>query len=310
MKPHFIKRHNNPLHASFSIKWNKLRHFIRLWTYHPEIELVYIIKGKGTRFVGDSIASIDEGELILLGDNLPHKWQNDPKYFDPESTLSTEAIVIHFLPDFMGSAIQDVAEFQHIRRLLERAHRGIYFQGHAKKIVPSMMQQLLEKEDAYERMISLINILNILAQEASFQLLTSIGYNDQPMNKDSRMNRVHNFIMNNFHNSISLEEVATLANMNKSAFSRYFKQTNGKNFIQYLNEIRIGFACKLLLDQDEKPINEICYESGYNNLSNFNQQFKKITSLSPSQYIKKYRKGSLEMHQEFGVKNEKLGMKN
>lgn len=293
MKPHFIKRHNNALNEAFSLKWNILPHFINIWTYHPEIELVYIIKGKGTRFVGDSIAPIEEGELILLGANLPHKWQNDPKYFHPDSSLSAEAIVIHFLPNFMGSSIQEVAEFKNIRNLLERAHRGVNFKGPTLAHIPQMMQQLFALEDACERLMFLIKILNRLANEADYELITSIGYNDESMKTDGRMSQVHNFIMNNFHRTIHLDEVASLANMNKSAFSRYFKQSNGKNFIQYLNEIRIGFACKLLLDQDEKPISEICYESGYNNLSNFNQQFKKITSLSPSAYIKKYRRGTV-----------------
>ncbi len=294
MKPHFIQRHNTALHHSFSLKWNKLNHFIKLWTYHPEIELVYIIKGTGTRFVGDHIAPIEEGELILLGDNLPHKWQSDPKYFDAKNKLKAEAIVIHFLPDFLGNSIGEVSEFDNIKNLLERAHRGINFLGASKNIVSNMMQSIVETEVPFERLMILIKILNVLAEEKDIQTLTSQGYSNQPSKRDNRMTKVHDFVMNNFHRTILLNEVASIANMNKSAFSRYFKQSNGKNFIQYLNEIRIGFACKLLLDLDEKPINEICYESGYNNLSNFNQQFKKITNLSPSNYIKKYQKGSLQ----------------
>ena len=288
MKPHFIRRNSNLFKESFSIKKDSAPHFSKLWHYHEELELVYIEKSSGTRFIGDSIEPFSAGELVLLGDNLPHKWQNDQKYFDDNAGLSAEAIVVHFDEDFMGSALDCVSELKPLRSLIDRAKRGILFRGTAQHSIPPLLQQMTKMESGFERLLTLTRILKLLADENDFDYITSLGYIDKFSEKDDRLSRVYNYVMNHFQQPIQLDQVAEIANMNKSAFCRYFKRASDKSFSQYLNEIRIGYACKLLVEQERKAISEICYECGFNNLSNFNQQFKKIRGLSPSSYLAKY----------------------
>ncbi len=294
MKPHFIRRNNNVFHESFSIKFDVLPHFLRLWHYHNEVELVHIIKSTGTRFIGDSIQPIEQGELVLLGKNLPHKWQNDQKYFELGSTLTAESINVHFQPDFLGDSLGQVSELKPLEKLLKNARLGIQFTGESKLTVPPLLHQMHRIESGFERLMLLLRILKILSDEKDFTYITSLGYVNTLGNSDNsasptsrRMAKVYDFVMNNFQNQISLEEVAQTASMNKSAFCRYFKSVSDKPFSRYLNEIRIGYACKLLLEQDRKSITEICFECGYNNLSNFHIQFRKLKHVSPSEFLKK-----------------------
>lgn len=288
MKPHFIRRNNRLFNESFAIKWHRLPHFEKFWQYHAEMELVYNFKSTGTRFIGDSITHFEEGEIILMGYNLPHVWLNDPQYFENREDLAAEGINVHFEKDILGNSFFLVEELKEIGQLIERASRGIVFLGESKKTVPPLLFDMFEVKDSFERLLLLLRVLKILAAEPDYQYIASVGYPEKFDAKDTRMTKVVNYILHNFQNSITLDEVAEIAQMNKSAFCRYFKKATHKHFIEYLNEMRISYACKLLLEQNTKSITDICFASGYNNLSNFNQQFKKIKKTSPSDFINKY----------------------
>ncbi len=286
MKLHFLDRtiiENN----SFAIKENSYPYFLRIWHYHPELELVYIKKSTGTRFIGDSIERFSEGEVVLIGPNLPHMWLNDKKYFSDSSNLVAEAYAIHFKKDFLGKEFLNAPELKNVSDLIETSILGIKFVGLDHKVIALIKE--LPKKRSFEKLIQFLEILNSLANHTERVLLSSKGYLSS-FKKSYNINRdrVLQYIFNNFNRSITLVEVAAIANMNPTAFSRYFKKTHRKTFKEYLNEIRVGYACKLLTENDYN-ITRICYESGYNSVSNFNRQFKKIMGIPPSEYLRQHK---------------------
>jgi AraC-like DNA-binding protein len=262
--------------------------FLSVWHYHPELELVYIVESSGSLFVGDAIESFEGDSLVLLGSNLAHRWLNDPAYFQSDPDSKAESLTIHFAPDFLKTNLKDIPEFRILGNLMDQSKLGILFFGPSTQAVKEQMFAM-EAQDEFSRLISFLEILRRLARENAYRFLASPGYVAQVQETNDRFGRVHAFIMNNFQRDISLDEVSEIALMNKSAFCRYFKKTTKKSFSRYLHEIRIGYACKLLSEQDEIAISEVGFECGYNNISNFNRQFKLITGYPPSAYLKKYR---------------------
>lgn len=258
--------------------------FLKIWHYHPELELDVIRCSTGTRFVGDSIEKFEPGDIVLLGKNLPHLWLNDKIYFKQDSGLTAEAVVIHFAENF-GGGLLEIPEMADIANLFERAKHGIKFMGSANRHIIKKVDTLFELS-GYERIILFIDILKRLATHKNNKTLSSLGFiNSFKGIHNSRMVPVYKYIMNNFKEEIKLETVANLANMNTSSFSRYFTNFQKKTFTQFLNEIRIGYACKLLIENNFH-IAAACYESGFNNISNFNRQFKAIKKMTPTKYIK------------------------
>lgn len=280
MKLHLTDR-SNKLNNSFSARKNSYPHFLKSWHYHPELELILVLKSTGTRFIGDSIEKFEEGDVFLIGENLPHMLFNDEEYFAEQSGLIAEAIAIHFNKDFL----KNIPEMNHISKLFDRASQGIHFTNIKDKML-FKIKDIVNINNKVKKTISLIKILNNLANQKDYKLLSNNGFSNALITKGNQgMDKVYEYIFKNFNHNISLKNVAEVANMNKSAFSRLFKKVNNKPYSKYLNEIRIGYACKLLIE-NKYNITFICYESGFNNISNFNRQFKNITSMTPSEYIK------------------------
>lgn len=273
-------------HQSISVRRDRLPYFYNDWHYHPELELVLILKGEGTRFVGDNIARFESGDLVLINSNLPHVWKSDDEYFLPESRKMVIAIVIHFSIDFMGTHLWSIPEFSAITRLLELSRRGISFhipEGH-------LLRKLLNnipKLSPLDRLLMLLKILNQLTELPDNQILSSIAFVENSQEHQSaRMDKINNFILLNFSKEIPIEKIALIANMTVASLCRYFKKKTRKSVTEFINEVRIGYACKLLID-GKFTITDICYQCGYNNSSYFNRQFKKITQINPSQYLAK-----------------------
>ncbi len=287
MKLRLIDRSSKE-NSSITVKTNVYPHFLKIWHYHPELELVYVIKSSGTHFIGDRIEKFEQGDLVLIGKNLPHMWLNDDAYFNSDSTLSAEAIAIHFKDNFFGDDFLTIPEMYQIQELIKKAQYGIKFSGNIKQIVTKI--KALEAAKGFDRAILFLTILNALAKHHHTRLLASDGYiKSFYKNDNQQLKKVYEYIFNNFKTAITLTDVAEIAGMNSSAFSRLFKRVNRKAFTKYLNEIRIGYASKLLIE-DHSNIAAIAYESGFNNISNFNRQFKVIKKMSPSEYIKNYQK--------------------
>lgn len=286
MKPELIDRTTH-LGRSFNINTHCYPHFLKVWHYHPEIELVSIVKSSGTMFIGDSIKKFQEGDLILIGKNVPHFLLNDSIYFQESSKLEAKALVIHFDHNFAGTNFLKMPEMKSIAELLERSRYGIEFQGQIKNKIKQHLQKMLVMDD-FDRVMELIKILKLLSDTHQYESLCSSGFiNAFKKRKNKRMDKVYEYIINNFQEEIFLDEIAGLANMNKSSFCRYFRKVHNKTLTLYINEFRVGYACKLLLEE-QYNISEICFECGFKNISNFNRQFKDITGFSPTDYKSKY----------------------
>ena len=285
MKLYLLDR-SDLLNKSISVHYNDYPHFLKVWHYHEQLELVVVLKSTGTRFVGDNIEKFNEGEIILLGKNVPHMWLNDKIYFAKNSNLKAEAVAVHFKEDCFGENFFKLPEMAHIALLFERAKRGLKFTGKTIDVI-SEVRKLVDLDD-FERILGLIRILDQLAKDKNYVQLSSSGFLNSFLKPESKnLDKVYSYIFNNFKNEVTLNDVAEIAHMNPAAFSRFFKKGSRKTFSRYLNEIRVGYACKLLLEQ-KYNITDICYESGFNNLSNFNRQFKSITKYSPTEYLKDY----------------------
>jgi len=248
-----------------------------VWHYHPEIELVYVNGGNGKRQIGSHVSYFREGDLILIGSNLPHCG------FMTKDSGSLGQTVIQMKKDFLGYDFFNIPEMSNIQKLLKIAESGIAFGGKTMRKLGDKMETM-EYQSDFQRLLSILNILNELALTDEYTVLNAEGFTMQSDVKDNnRINVVFNHVKNNFKNEISLDEMANLASMTVPSFCRYFKKITNKTFTQFVNEYRLVHASKLLA---EKPISitEVCFESGFNNFSHFNKSFKAFTGQNPSQY--------------------------
>lgn len=264
-----------------------LPHFIVPWHYHPAIEIMYITRGIGTRFVGDCIEQYEEGDVCMIGPNLPHEWRNDDAYFDKESGLRATCICLFFKREIFDPNFIRLPEMNNIRDLIERSRRGLKFTGNSKLEITRFIRSSVN-DVGVRKVTNLLTLLELMATSTEYELLASVGFTNSVNSEDfERFNKVYKFLVKNFATSIRLEEVSTLVGLTPTAFCRYFKERTKKTFVEYLNEMRIGYSKKLLLENKMK-ISTISGEVGFPNLSNFISQFKKVTGMSPSQFQKQF----------------------
>jgi len=287
LKPHLLKIPLNPEH-SFNVRYDIVPSFYNKWHYHEEVELVYIIKGTGMYFVGDSIDHFKPHDLLMLGSSLPHLWKSDEQFLVPDSEEKVEAIVIHFLPQCFGKNFFSLPENKDLQKLLDQAQQGLKITQQTQKQVSERMHQLLNATKT-RRILLLLEILEIIASSQQSEIITTKGfhYHNIPAEID-RLNNIYQHILNNFNKEISLEEIAKIAHITPPAFCRYFKSRTKKTFSRFLLEVRTAHAAKLLAETN-KPVADICYESGFNNFSNFNRHFKLINGNTPLVYRKYFR---------------------
>jgi AraC-like DNA-binding protein len=288
MKPHLLKVSLSEGY-SFSVRRDVVPYFYNHWHYHPELELIHILKGSGTQFLGDSIRRFKPGDMILVGSNLPHMWRNDEAYFRKRSNLHAEAIVIHFAPDFMGAPFLGLFENRSLVRLMEKARQGIYITGKTRMAVQDHMQALFGLK-GMERIIRLLMILNEIAVSPHTSLISSSGFHRNNVESEThKIDRIYQYVMDHFREKIRLDEIADIVNITPKSFCRYFRSRTRKTFSRFLLEVRIGHACRLL-NEESRSIAEVCYESGFNNISNFNRYFKLFTKTTPLRYRKQQQK--------------------
>lgn len=280
-----IERLNKDAKSSFVLQKDVFAHYPTPWHHHPEYELVLVLKSSGEKIIGDQMSSFTDGDLAFLGPNLPHVYRNSKIYYEEVSTLTAEAIVIHFNIDFLGTGFFNIPEMTSISVFLEESVMGFSILGNTRSVVAAKMNDML-KMSGPERIIELLTILNILADSKEKKKLASPGFIQNFKTSGSeQITKVCDFIMNNFTSDLSLNQVAEIANMSPNTFCNFFKQRTRKTFVNFLNEVRIGYACKLL-SGEQYNISEICYQSGFHNLSNFNRQFIRIAHKTPLQYKK------------------------
>jgi len=256
------------------------------WHFHPETEIIYIEKGSGTRFVGDHSEPFEQGDIGLVGPNLPHVWRSDPIYRENIPGLTAHVQVVHFHDSILKGPLAKLPEMQGIMQLLFEAQIGINFFGSARDSIEIQMKELIQTS-GIDKLLRLIKILDFMSNTDEKKLLASSGYSKIRKSADfDRFDKAHRYMIDNFQKNINLNVVSDLIGMTSTSFCRYFKKRTKKTFHTVLNEIRIGHACKLLIE-GKMSISGVAYDSGFNNISNFNEQFKRIKGISPSQYIKK-----------------------
>ena len=286
MKPQLLKVTAGPA-RSFSVRLDTYPYVNNHWHYHPEVELIHIRKGSGTQFIGDDIKRFNEGDIVLIGAHLPHYWRYDEQYFRPGCTEVADAAVVHFDENFWGKAFLELPENKQIKLLLEKAKRGVALKSEKNKQVAGLIDKMLQSEGTY-RIINLLEVLSEIAACTQLETLSSIGfradYNDA---EHERMNAIYEYSLANFRQKIQLSEIAEVARISENSFCRYFKTRTRKTYSQFLIEIRVGEACRLLIE-NRYNIKQICFECGFNNLVGFHKYFKQITGKSPLSYQREY----------------------
>jgi AraC-like DNA-binding protein len=270
------------LYRSFSLpKFDAPYHF------HPEIELTLILNGKGKRLVGAQINNYEAGDLVLLGENVPHCWLTETQNTEGPITQSNTAqsIVIQFKKDFLGELFLETSVFQKIKILLEKAQTGLVIEGALKVILTEQIKNMAH-QNAFDRVMSLLFILNEIANSIEVKNIDNQRFTRKlnPIEAE-KFHRAYAYIMENYTAEITLENVAQQAYMTPQAFCRYFKKITRKTLIEVVTEYRINHACQLLISTD-KSVNDICFDSGFSNVSYFNKQFKLTKKETPLGYRK------------------------
>lgn len=273
------------------VKWDDFPHFSYPWHFHSEYEIVYVLKSSGKRFVADNVEPFGEGDITLLGNNLPHFWKSDDNG-DLENPNHVNAIIVQFHKDFFREEINSYPEFHRINELLKKASWGVHFSPPTSEKIGRMLRKLL-KLNGLERMLYFIKLMDTMARNENYRLLASKGYQvEEHRELNNRLDKIMHFINTNYQRKISQVEIASKIGLTTAAFCRYFKEKTGKGFIYFVNEMRIGYACKLLIER-QLSISQICFECGFNNLSNFNRMFKRQTGCTPGEYQQQFVKATV-----------------
>jgi len=248
---------------------------------HKEIQISVILKGEGTYVIGDCVGAFKQNDLFVIGENLPHVFKSDILHGNEAAMVS-----LFFTKQSYGEGFFDLPEFENFQQFFSDTALG--FEVLSNKLELSSLLASIKDLSKFEQFKSLLEILRLVSSGKKRTLSSLINLKKYNGDEGKRMSDIFQFTMNNFSNEIGLNDVANIANMTPNAFCRYFKQRTNKTFINFLIDIRIGNACKLLVKKNDLSITEISYKSGFNNLANFNRKFKAIKNLTPSEYRKKH----------------------
>lgn len=283
MKPVLRQMTATP-NLSFTVRKDEGGSMINNWHYHAEIELLFIKRSAGTWLIGDHIGYFQSGDVVMTGPNLPHCFRHEAEQME-----RGETICVKFLPDeVLGDHFLNLPETKDIRNLLSRSSTGLRLEGKVRELAGKMILQMLEDTPG-KRLVQLLWLLQEIADSRECVPLSSTGFIQSrgPSPDEERIKTIFEFTMKHYHERISLDTVAALLHMTRPSFCRFFKNRTRKTYVQFLMEMRVGYACRLLVE-DEKTVAEIGYECGYNNISHFNHQFKSITRKKPLEYKRDY----------------------
>ena len=273
---------------SFVVKYFDYNYYPTPWHYHPEYEIVLVTESTGKRFIGDHIADFQPGNLAFLGPNIPHTYRNDDKYYEEGSSLRARSIVIHFTEEALGHDFLALPEARLLHGLFERSLYGSDITGETQRRVSNKLYDIVSLS-GLKRWLCLTEILLEMAESKTLSPITRsphIGYNEK---ESKRLCNVFDWITANFEKELRLSEAAKIARMNEHAFSRFFSLRTRKTFSGFVQELRLQKAAKLLVEND-MTVTQVCYECGYNNVSNFNRQFLTHYQMNPMKYRKTFLK--------------------
>jgi AraC-like DNA-binding protein len=288
MKP-VLRQITSTPEYSFLVRKDVGENMLNNWHYHPEIELLFIKKSSGTWLIGDHIGHFQSGDIVLLGANLPHCFRHEYAHISERDKEVGETICVKFEPGIFGDQFLNMPETKEIKSLFSKCNCGLKLIGETKDNISGSVLKILEASPG-KKLVHLLSILEEIAESRNYIELSSKGFVQFSVYKNTeRIKHIFEYTFNHYNEKITLDDVAALLNMTRQSFCRYFKNKTNKTYIQFLMEVRIGYACRLLVE-DEKNVSEISYHCGYNNISNFNQQFKLITKKKPLEYKKDYLK--------------------
>lgn len=270
--------------GSFLCYWVRSPRFGFHWHYHPECEISYVVKGWGTRLVGDHVEEFEAGDMVFLGSNLPHTWISSDGYF--ETGQNVELVVLQFPKEIIDKRAIEIPELQSIDKLLKNSNRGVLANEATRQSVGKKLICLVD-EKGFKRYHLLLEILDELGRSPSRLLASEAYIPNFSRTTEDRIGKVCQYIHEHFSEHIEVKLLADLANMNEASFCRFFKKMTGKTATIYINDLRIGKACDLLMNH-ALTIGEISFLAGYNNVTHFNRSFAKRKNMSPSEFRKNY----------------------
>ncbi len=270
--------------TSFVARTHRTPHFEVPWHQHAEYELILFTEGAGMSFVGNHVGEFEIGDIYFLGANLPHTFQKS-------GTLITSAVVVQFREDFWGSQILELPESRAIRKLLQVAKHGFKLFGALQLKLQPLIRQL-EHAEGFERVLLLGQCLHLLADSQDYQTLSTQELRPLQLREQARIDRIFQHTMAHYREPITLQQIASVADMSIPAFCAYFKKRTKKTYIDFVNEMRIGYACTLLADT-EQTVLQVSYDSGFNSIAHFNKQFFKIKGMTPTVYRCRFRQRAL-----------------
>lgn len=250
------------------------------WHFHPEYEIQLITSTTGKYFVGDYIGNFAPGNLVMVGSNLPHNWVSNVPQGDH---VNERCLILQFDTGFVARVIEAFPEFKRVELLLDASRWGVLFTPETGVAAEPIMREMLGAK-GMRRLTLFLALFDLLVQSVAPVKLASAAYCADPARyAESRINHVLSYIGKNLSQALRESELAELVGQSVSAFSRYFRRHTGVPFVQYVNRLRINLACQLLMS-GELNITDICYQVGFNNLSNFNRQFLSLKGMSPSRW--------------------------
>jgi AraC-like DNA-binding protein len=282
MKPALLKIIPGPA-ISFQARADHRSHRNNHWHYHPEYELLHMVKGEGTLFAGDGIHYFKDGDLVLIGSHLPHYWRFDEQYTSVHP-VSSYIELTQFRDDFWGKDFLDIPENQPIATLLKKARLGLVVRGPKAARGKEILSTLIGATGP-GRVILLLELLLCLSESKKTESISSPYHGYEAFAETQRINTIYDYTLRNFRTNIYIKDIAALISMTPNSFCRWFKTCTRKTYNQFIVELRVGHACKLL-SEGKKSVKEICYASGFNTFTNFNRQFKKLKGVQPSEYRK------------------------
>ena len=266
---------------SFACRKYRTPQFETSWHKHEECELIVITEGHGTALIGDYVGEYKKGDVFFLSSNLPHWFRKT------EQKMIGSAIVVHFLKDFWGTPFLSMPEMKKINQLLEGDNNGLQLiQSLQKKITAGIEQ--MEQATGVDRIQLLLNSLHLMSQSKQYKIITKDFDNNLNLKVNSAIDKIFTFSFKHFLEAVTLAEVAAEVSMSIPTFCRFFKRNIKKSYFDFLKELRIGHACKLLRESNQ-PIIDICYKSGYNSWAHFSKQFKNVKKITPNQYRKQFK---------------------
>jgi AraC-like DNA-binding protein len=287
MKPVFAKVLDGLQEKVYLTRLINRPHFSTEFHFHTECQMTFVVESSGHKVIGDCIENFETGELSFLGSDIPHVWYDDQE--ESEEAFNKEdharSVALFFNPTKLTPLLANFFDTKKLEQVLQISKRGMKFYGSSKEQLKKLLFKMAEEEGA-AKLIILLSLLEILCSTNEYVLLASTGYvNTYQTSDNERVDKVFKYLFANFSNEIKLGDVAAIANMNKQAFCRFFKARTQKTLVEFVNEIRIAHAIKLMSAEDVN-IASIAYDCGYNSISNFNKFFKLVTNQTPSDFKK------------------------